>query len=640
MKKVGFILFLVFINSLAFGQEENYFQEGKDKLESKNYRIAKAKFSKAIELNPNNVDAYLGMGNSKYNLKEYQSAIVDFSKAIDLNLNRYESYFARGKAYKKLKEFKLANIDFTKAIELKPNSSDAYFERSETYGDDDKFREGWNNDYNKYLDLEIEHNPTNSELYYKRALFNELPNGFKETIYDYTRAIEFNPNYIEAYIGLIQSKWSQTEDIQGAIQDCTKLIEIYPKDSKYYYEKRAEFEEYLENYAEALKDYERIGSKYKVKNAEFKYLTKDYFGAIEEYNKLIDTGFKHGYLYRGLAKEKLEDYQGAIADYTLAIDLMNSDSPKRIINNYYNKYGIYYHRYNINDKAEVYQLRANCKNKIQDFQGSEKDYLAIYNLWNDSEFHTNSADGYWHRGLAKLKSEDYQGAILDFNECAKFKNEIFVYLDRGLAKKMLKDYEGALADYLKFKEIYLGSNYLFYERLGDLKFELKDFKAALECYEKNINPLYINEDAFLRRGKAKDALKNYEGAILDYTKYIERFPFRMECYLLRGIAKNNLSDFQGAILDFNKAIKLEPKNSNAYFRRALTKKKIYNNAFFALSDLNISIALNPNENLTYYERGLAKLELKDNEGACIDFNKSKELGNEKANEMIKENCNK
>ena len=81
-------------------------------LNSKNYRIARAKFTKAIELNPNYSDAYLGRGNSKYNLKSYQSAILDYTKAIDLNTNSFESYFARGKAYKELKEFKLANIDF------------------------------------------------------------------------------------------------------------------------------------------------------------------------------------------------------------------------------------------------------------------------------------------------------------------------------------------------------------------------------------------------------------------------------------------------------------------------------------------------------------------------------------------------
>ena len=630
MRKSIIILFVLFVNFIAMGQTaNNYFQEGLDKLSSKNYRIARAKFTKAIELNPNYSDAYLGRGNSKYNLKSYQSAILDYTKAIDLNTNSFESYFARGKAYKELKEFKLANIDFTKAIELKPNSSDSYFERRETYSDDDKMG-GWSNDFNKYLDLEIERNPTNAELYYYRAIFFR---GLKESVYDYTTAIEFNPNKIQAYSDLIQAGWLHAIDFQVVIQYCTKLIEIDPKNSKYFYEERAELKEYLEDYEEALKDYKRNSSKYKVKKAEFKFLTKDYIGAIEEYNKLIESGFKHGYLNRGLAKEKLKDYKEAIDDYNLALDWMNSDAPKKRISGFHYKY---YNR----DKAEVYRLRANCKNKLQDFQGAEKDYLAIFNLWNDSEFYENSGYGYRQRGLAKLKSEDYQGAILDFNECAKFKNEIFVYLDRGLAKKMLKDYEGALADYLKFKEVFPELNYLYYEQMGDLKFELKDFKAALEYYEKNINAAYTNEEAYLRRGKAKDALNNYEGAILDYTKFIERFPFRMECYLLRGIAKNNIADFQGAILDFNKAIKLEPKNSNAYFRRALTKKKIDNNGYFALSDLSISIALNPNENSTYYERGLVKLELKDNEGACADFFKAKELGNDKAVEMINENCTK
>ena len=67
-----------------------------DKLndELKDYVSAIANYNKAIELNPNDADAYYDRGMAKVNLKEYYSAIPDFHKAIELNNNYVGSYAA------------------------------------------------------------------------------------------------------------------------------------------------------------------------------------------------------------------------------------------------------------------------------------------------------------------------------------------------------------------------------------------------------------------------------------------------------------------------------------------------------------------------------------------------------------------
>ena len=56
-------------------------------------------YSKVIELNPNNEDAYSGRGASKNQLKDFDSAIKDFTEAININPN---SYFLNWRAYLKL----------------------------------------------------------------------------------------------------------------------------------------------------------------------------------------------------------------------------------------------------------------------------------------------------------------------------------------------------------------------------------------------------------------------------------------------------------------------------------------------------------------------------------------------------------
>ena len=54
-----------------------------------------------------------------------------------------------------------------------------------------------------------------------------------------------------------------------------------------------------------------------------KYEAGNYQGAISDWSKAIEINPRDAIAYynRGLAKEDLEDYQGAIADYTKAIEV-------------------------------------------------------------------------------------------------------------------------------------------------------------------------------------------------------------------------------------------------------------------------------------------------------------------------------
>ena len=54
-----------------------------------------------------------------------------------------------------------------------------------------------------------------------------------------------------------------------------------------------------------------------------KYKNEDYYGAIADYTKAIeiDLNYASAYALRGDPKRKLKDYYGAIADYTKAIEI-------------------------------------------------------------------------------------------------------------------------------------------------------------------------------------------------------------------------------------------------------------------------------------------------------------------------------
>ena len=91
-------------------------------------------YTKAIELNPNYAVAYNNRGGVYYLKEEYESAIVDFTKATELNPDYAVAYNNRGVAYYLKKEYDSAIVDFTRAIELNPDYAIAYNNRGRAYG--------------------------------------------------------------------------------------------------------------------------------------------------------------------------------------------------------------------------------------------------------------------------------------------------------------------------------------------------------------------------------------------------------------------------------------------------------------------------------------------------------------------------
>ena len=103
----------------SFGQTaKEYFNSGYDKADAKDYYGAISDYNKAIELNPNDADAFHNRGTSKYYLKDYYAAIADYTKVIDLIPNDVVAYNLRGIAKEKLGDLNGACNDWKKAAEL------------------------------------------------------------------------------------------------------------------------------------------------------------------------------------------------------------------------------------------------------------------------------------------------------------------------------------------------------------------------------------------------------------------------------------------------------------------------------------------------------------------------------------------
>ena len=78
-------------------------------------------YSRALSLNPVDVDAYYNRGNIYFDLGDLERAIQDYTDAIRLHPAHDFAYFNRANCYLRQGDMKQATADYQKAYSLKPD---------------------------------------------------------------------------------------------------------------------------------------------------------------------------------------------------------------------------------------------------------------------------------------------------------------------------------------------------------------------------------------------------------------------------------------------------------------------------------------------------------------------------------------
>lgn len=276
---------------------------------------------------------------------------------------------------------------------------------------------------------------------------------------------------------------------------------------------------------------------------------KDYQGAINNFTKAIDLDSEDGSLYacRAESKEKLEDYLGVIEDTTMAIALHKEE---------------YFYL-----KSRLYLIRSNAKKKLGEHKGYLEDLAKEKESKTneDTEKFNNLADSFFENKDYKSAIENYTKAI-DINT-----NDPLLYLYRGQSKSELKDYLGALSDYSKAIELEPEDGFI-YESIGNVYSEMKDYKKAIQAFttsiEKDFCPSFY---LYVHRAIAKKELNDYEGEIEDLTKAIEslnedEYILKTGLFEKRGKAREKLGDIKGSIDDFKKEKEISEKGLTNLFQ--------------------------------------------------------------------------
>ncbi len=252
------------------------------------------------------------------------------------------------------------------------------------------------------------------------------------------------------------------------------------------------------------------------------------------------------YYERGHNKYSNSDYEGAIIDFTKAIEIDG-------------------------EYIDAYKDRAIAKWWMRDYEGAIIDYNKIL------DFNSEDIDAYESRGRAKTSLKDYKGAIEDFNKAIELDKESKVYSSRGRMKKNLLDYNGSLLDYNIAVEKYPEDESSYFGR-GELKYIMADYLGAIIDFNKciDIKPSRI---IFIdKRADCRLKIEDYTGAIEDYSMSIQNrldkygidgpqsenaIKLLASLYHNRGIARSKIKEKKEAIEDLKKALELDPDYEEA-----------------------------------------------------------------------------
>lgn len=213
----------------------------------------------------------------------------------------------------------------------------------------------------------VEKKALTAKDFFLKGKENLKSNNYKMAISNFSRTLELDPNYVEAYKERALAK-DKSGDFEGSKKDYEKYILM------------------LEHQNEEGNESKRNELKSLIKEINKKVTNKQYNEAVTDLSNIIDSYSKYpeGYVARGDVYFILKKYKQALDDYQKA-----------------SSFG---------DKTFVLYLKlANTKYELGLYQDSIKDYLKILNLDSNYEY------AYYKLTGAYIFTEDFNAALKSLN---------------------------------------------------------------------------------------------------------------------------------------------------------------------------------------------------------------------------------
>lgn len=277
----------------------------------------------------------------------------------------------------------------------------------------------------------------------------------------------------------------------------------------------------------------------------------------------------------------------------------------------------------------------------------------------------------FNKAMIHINRGEYNKAILDLEELRKYypnydKANYFL----GFSKYKIEALDSALSDLKKETKLH-PQHFEPYYLLGRIFLMSNKIDSSIYYLQKaqNLNPNYIN--SINDMGVCYLSKNSYDTAIFYFQKAIEIKSESAISYRDLGIAYYHKSMYQEAIIAFNHAVDIDSTDyislnnlgaiyyitQNYIESQETYSKSIINCPYYlpayinrsmiyieigqyekAIADLDYYISQDDKNGVAYLNRGIANENVFRWKDACRDWQQASDLGIEKANKYIKDQC--
>ena len=376
---------------------------------------AKADYTEAIKLNPQDAENYVSRGACHFALEAYGAAIEDCEKAIDLDPDDANAYHLRGNCHVKLEEYEAAIEYYNQAIKLNPEDDFAYNNRGfchfqlqqyqKALADNTKAIDLYRNSFFSVNPRKVEERAKANDLerarrYENRGDSYRALERYEEAIDDYTEATKLDPQSAYAYSRRGNCHYALEESAKAS-EDYTEVINLNPE-SAFAYSRRGNCHYALEEYAEAIEDFDEViklndqdASAYSRRGNCHRALER-YGEASKDYTAAINLNPENAaaHYHRGFCYIELQQYEKALEDYDKAIEL-------------------------IPENAILYYNRGHCYLELQRFEDAVGAFTAAIDISPEAQFYQLRGEAYelWgNQAEGDEQSKLFDRALADFEE--------------------------------------------------------------------------------------------------------------------------------------------------------------------------------------------------------------------------------
>jgi tetratricopeptide (TPR) repeat protein len=559
-------------------------------------------------------DAALEIGDRYMSTGLWSDAIDAYGRARDLG-RAGPALVRRAKAWKELKEPKKALADLDEAVRLDPDDAAAISARG-------VFESRINMDKEAQEDLTraVRLRPKDPAILVARASFYARTDKPQLALADFDAAIAASPDDADAYNGRGALRANLTADLDAALLDVLKAVELQPRDPGYRFNlgmlrlKNKMYLKAVESFDAAL-ELKGPAARILEQRAEAKFQRGDHAGAKLDIESALEKDPQNPSIYGtlGFIRLRERDNEQAVRDLSQALRLDDAFAPAHL------RRGIAYGALGQMRSAmadlrraseldprskEIWTTLCEARRLTKDSKGALADCGRALSL--DSQY----GPAYLQRALAMLALKQYPRVIEDVDAAWQLgTRRAEGLLAKSIAHAAAGHYQEAHKTYLQAAALdpYVRSAYVGFapgHPDGD------DFLSAITALDGALEADPKDPYVFVLRADSLHSAEQFDKAVSEYTKAMQIDGTLADAYVGRGIALIASDALEAAQQDFVRAIELAPDDADARVRLAvaLTMRRDYPGA---LDELAQVLKLDPKSGAAHLRAGNVRYFMKD-----------------------------